>query len=89
VFTVDEASLGCSRDALIATLGADDIEARPVWKPMHLQKLYADCAMYGGSVAEDLFARGICLPSGSSLTDEEQERVVGVIARAARAGGAA
>ncbi|MCU0677371.1 MAG: aminotransferase class I/II-fold pyridoxal phosphate-dependent enzyme [Myxococcota bacterium] len=89
VFTVDEAALGCSRDAIIDALGKQDIEARPVWKPMHLQKLYGSCAMIGGAVAEDLFARGVCLPSGSSLTDDEQDRVVDTIARIARERGRA
>lgn len=92
VFTVDDSALGCSRDALIEALGKLDIEARPVWKPMHLQKLFASCAMYGGAMAEDSFARGICLPSGSSLTDDEQDRVIDAIARTARTtarGGAA
>jgi len=51
---------------------------------MHLQPLYAGCARYGGEVAEDLFRRGICLPSSSSLTEEDQQYVVGVIRRAAK-----
>ncbi len=89
VFTVDEAALGCSRDALIEALGRQDIEARPVWKPMHLQKLYGSCAMIGGEVAEDLFARGICLPSGSSLTDQEHDRVVDTVLATARQRGRA
>jgi pyridoxal phosphate-dependent aminotransferase EpsN len=89
VFTVDEVALGCSRDAIIDALGKQDIEARPVWKPMHLQKLYGSCAMIGGAVAEDLFTRGVCLPSGSSLTDDEQDRVVDTIAQIARERGRA
>lgn len=89
VFTVDEAALGCSRDAIIDALGKQDIEARPVWKPMHLQRLYRSCEMVGGAVAEDLFARGVCLPSGSSLTHDEQDRIVETIARTARKRGRA
>lgn len=89
VFTVDEFALGCSRDAIIDALGKQDIEARPVWKPMHLQKLYGSCAMIGGAVAEDLFTRGVCLPSGSSLTDDEHDRVVDTVARIARERGRA
>jgi pyridoxal phosphate-dependent aminotransferase EpsN len=73
-FLIDE-EFGCSRDALIGCLDAAGIESRPVWKPMHLQVLYASAERYGGSVAEDLFRRGICLPSSSSLTREEQTRV--------------
>src|ERR1035438_4101204 len=48
----------------------------PVWKPMHLQPLYAGCRCYRGSVAEDLFRRGICLPSSSSLSIEDQRYVI-------------
>jgi pyridoxal phosphate-dependent aminotransferase EpsN len=84
VFLVDEASFGCSRDAIIAALAKENIEARPVWKPMHLQPLFADAARYGGEVAEDLFRRGLCLPSSSSLTIEDQRRVSGVIRALAR-----
>ncbi len=83
-FLIDEGSLGCSRDAIIAALDKENIEARPVWKPMHLQPLFADAARYGGEVAEDLFRRGVCLPSSSSLTVEEQRRVIGVIRGLAR-----
>ena len=83
-FLVDEPALGCSRDAIIAALQKENIEARPVWKPMHLQPLFADAPRYGGEVAEDLFARGICLPSSSSLSAEEQRRVVGVVRGLAR-----
>jgi pyridoxal phosphate-dependent aminotransferase EpsN len=75
-FLIEEEEFGCSRDELIAALDAAGIESRPVWKPMHLQPLYAGCKRYGGEVAEDLFRRGICLPSSSSLTLEEQGRVI-------------
>ncbi|HWA74814.1 MAG TPA: aminotransferase class I/II-fold pyridoxal phosphate-dependent enzyme [Polyangiaceae bacterium] len=60
---------------VLETLAKDDIEARPVWKPMHLQPLYADCACYGGKVGERLFQAGLCLPSGSNLTDPERARI--------------
>jgi pyridoxal phosphate-dependent aminotransferase EpsN len=80
VFLVDEKCLGgVGRDALMDALARADIESRPVWKPMHLQALYGRVERYGGEVAEDLFRRGICLPSSSSMTAEEQARVVGVI----------
>lgn len=84
VFLVDEARLGCTRDALLDALAAEDIEARPVWKPMHLQKYFAGCESFGGDVAADLFRRGICLPSSSSLSDEDQQRVIDVVRRTAR-----
>lgn len=65
-------------------LAHENIEARPVWKPMHLQPVYRKCRTIGGEVAEDLFARGLCLPSGSSLTDEDQQRVIDAFLAACR-----
>ena len=76
-------TFGMDRDQLIARLNAADIESRPVWKPMHLQQFYQKCEKHGGLVAEDLFHRGICLPSSSNLTLEDQERVIGVVREAA------
>ena len=81
---IDEAAFGCSRDALIGALAEAGIESRPVWKPMHLQPLYAAARCYGGAVSEDLFRCGVCLPSSSSLTVAEQSRVIGQVRRAAR-----
>jgi pyridoxal phosphate-dependent aminotransferase EpsN len=81
---VDPAELGATRDDLLAALAAEDIEARPLWKPMHLQPLYAGCDRYGGEVAEELFARGLCLPSSSSLPADTQERIIEVVRAAAR-----
>ena len=71
-----------------ARSAAADIEARPLWKPMHLQPLYAACERYGGEVAADLFERGLCLPSSSSLAPEEQDRVDRRGPGVARRGGA-
>jgi pyridoxal phosphate-dependent aminotransferase EpsN len=85
-FLVDPREFGCSRDALIGALDQANVESRPVWKPMHLQPLYARCERYGGEVAEDLFRRGICLPSSSSLSLEEQLHVVNTVRGAAGAG---
>ena len=84
-FLVDEDLFGATRDELIAALDRANIEARPVWKPMHLQPLYRGAERFGGAVAEDLFARGICLPSSSSLTAADQERVVTAVRAACRA----
>jgi pyridoxal phosphate-dependent aminotransferase EpsN len=81
VFVVDEEVTGVSRDALIAALAAENIESRPVWKPMHIQPVFRDVECVGGEVAEDLFRRGICLPSSSSLTAEDQQRVITVVRR--------
>ncbi|MEM7435944.1 MAG: aminotransferase class I/II-fold pyridoxal phosphate-dependent enzyme [Myxococcota bacterium] len=73
---MDEARLGVGPEAVRQHLETEDIEARPVWKPMHLQPEYRGCHVVGGEVAADLFARGLCLPSGSNLTASEQQRVI-------------
>jgi pyridoxal phosphate-dependent aminotransferase EpsN len=78
-FLVDQAALGASRDDLVAALAARSIESRPLWRPMHLQPLYEACQRVGGEVAEDLSARGICLPSSSSLSPQDQHAVVEAI----------
>jgi len=75
-FLIDERKSGVSAPDLIHYLGAANVEARPVWKPMHTQPLYRRCERIGGGVAEDLNKRGICLPSSSSLTEEEQNFVI-------------
>lgn len=79
VALVDEAAAGVNRDELIDRLEEADIEARPAWKPMHLQPLFADAEVVGGTVAAGIFARGICLPSGSAMSDGDVDRVVSVI----------
>jgi len=80
---INESEFGCSRDELIHRLDTAGIESRPVWKPMHLQPLYSSLPRYRGEVAEDLFRRGICLPSSSSLSRSDQQRVISEIAQAA------
>lgn len=64
---------------LISSLESDEIESRPVWKPMHLQPVFSSYDFVGDRVAEDLFYRGICLPSDSKMTDEDLSRVVDII----------
>jgi pyridoxal phosphate-dependent aminotransferase EpsN len=78
-FLIDRDALGASRDEIIEALAQQNIEARPVWKPMHLQPLFCDAPVYGGSIAEDLFVRGLCLPSSSNMTLQEQERVITIV----------
>ena len=75
---VDPSQFGVDREAIRLALEAENIEARPVWKPMHLQPVFADCDRFGGEVAEDLFNRGLCLPSGSNLSEGDLARVVAV-----------
>jgi len=77
--TVDQEAMGASPDDIIRHLERQNIEARPVWKPMHQQPVFAGAAVVGGAVADDLFARGLCLPSSSSLTDAQLDRVVGAV----------
>jgi pyridoxal phosphate-dependent aminotransferase EpsN len=77
--TIDPAQFGADREAVRQALEAENIEARPVWKPMHLQPVFEGCQVIGGAVAEELFETGLCLPSGSSLTHSDLERIVSVI----------
>jgi pyridoxal phosphate-dependent aminotransferase EpsN len=83
-FLVDPGDAAATRDELLEALAAADVEARPVWKPMHLQPLYDRCDRVGGEVAERLFEHGICLPSSSSLAPGEQDRVIEVVRRVMR-----
>lgn len=77
VITLDPSVM--SPHELCKVLDAEDIEARPAWKPMHMQPAFAGSPVLGGSVAEDLFARGVCLPSGSGMKDEDLERVIAAV----------
>ncbi len=77
--TVDPASFGADREQIRLALEAEDIESRPVWKPMHLQPVFASSPIYGGDVSARLFERGLCLPSGSAMTDDDQDRVVSTL----------
>jgi len=81
--TLDPDKVRITPYALMDALEAENIEARPVWKPLHLQPLFEDCRFYPHAeddvVSERLFAEGLCLPSGSNMTVEEQERVIGIL----------
>ena len=79
VMVLDREIAGVSPDRLRLALDAANIEARPVWKPMHLQPVFRDALVVDEGVAETLFANGLCLPSGSALTDAEIDRVCDVI----------
>ncbi len=74
--TIDPEAAGTDRDTIRLALAEHDIESRPVWKPMHLQPVFAAYRAYLTGVSNDLFARGLCLPSGSSLTEDDQGRVI-------------
>jgi len=77
--TIDPALAGTDREKIRLALAEQNIEARPVWKPMHLQPIFAGTRCYGGAVAERLFEQGLCLPSGSNLTESDLQRVVDVV----------
>lgn len=67
------------RNALLDAFAAANIEARAVWKPMHLQPVFRNCKMYGGKTCEALFDRGVCLPSGTGLSARDLKRIDGVL----------
>ncbi|MCB0635764.1 MAG: DegT/DnrJ/EryC1/StrS family aminotransferase, partial [Lewinella sp.] len=73
------ANHGLTREAIRLALEADNIEARPLWKPMHLQPIFAGAPYFGGATAERLFDIGLCLPSGSNLTEEDFQRIFAVL----------
>lgn len=77
--TIDPEIFGANTEQIRIALAKQQIETRPVWKPLHLQPVFAECECIGGEVAEDLFARGLCLPSGSNLTDTDLKRVIDAI----------
>jgi len=77
--TVDPRDFGADREEIRLALEIDDIEARPVWKPMHMQPVFQGARIFGGPVAEELFEKGLCLPSGSAMTKSEVERVSGIV----------
>jgi dTDP-4-amino-4,6-dideoxygalactose transaminase len=74
--TVDPVAFGATREQIRQHLESRDIEARPVWKPMHLQPVFSGCRAVRGTVAAELFEVGLCLPSGSSLTDADRALIV-------------
>jgi dTDP-4-amino-4,6-dideoxygalactose transaminase len=83
---VDPSRFGATREQIRQHLEAHDIEARPLWKPMHLQPVFQACRSVGGNVAGELFDTGLCLPSGSSLTPRDREFVVETLRSTPRGG---
>lgn len=76
---VDPEKFGADYEALRQKFDAANIETRPLWKPMHMQPVYADAPFYGNGTSEKIFSQGLCLPSGSSLSDDDIARVVEVL----------
>ncbi len=84
VITVDPAQFGATREDIRLALEAENIESRPLWKPMHLQPVFRDCEVVGGAVSEALFRDGLCLPSGTAMSEDDLARVVGGVRSVAR-----
>lgn len=76
---VDPETTGKDREGLRHAFLEDNIESRPLWKPMHLQPVFETSPYYGGNVSEKLFDNGLCLPSGSNLSDDDRERIAKVV----------
>jgi len=86
VILVDPALFGADRESIRLALEAENIESRPVWKPMHMQPVFKGCAVRGGGVSEEIFENGLCLPSGTGLVASDQERIIEIIRRARGSG---
>jgi dTDP-4-amino-4,6-dideoxygalactose transaminase len=76
---VEPRLFGATRDDIRLALERENVESRPLWKPMHLQPVFSACRTRGGEVAAELFAKGLCLPSGSSLTASDIERIASIV----------
>ena len=85
VVQIDAEVFGATPEALRLALEAHDIEARPAWKPLHCQPVFVGCNTVGGNVAEQIFDHGLCLPSGSSISDHDIDRVIEVVRHTALA----
>jgi len=81
---IEPMAFGADRETVRRALAAAEIDARPLWKPMHTQPVFAGCEYVGGAVADELFDKGLSLPSGSTLTDDDLARITGVIHRCVR-----
>ena len=85
VLRIDPKTFGADRDGVMAALESQAIESRPVWKPMHLQPVFHGARHVGGALSEAIFADGLCLPSGSAMTDAEVDRVAEIVAAQCKA----
>ncbi len=79
IILITPEEFGTDKEYVRLALEKENIEARPTWKPMHLQPVFKGCSMRGGSICEDLFKRGLCLPSGTAMTNEDLNRVIEAI----------
>jgi len=76
--TINPSEFGATREDVRLALESENIEARPLWKPLHLQPIFKDCPYYGGMLSEGLFDKGLCLPSGSDLDRVDLKRIVDI-----------
>lgn len=76
---INPAKAGFTREDLRLALEKDNIESRPLWKPMHLQPVFDGCAFYGNGTSENLFVQGLCLPSGSNLVQADMDRIFKIV----------
>ena len=86
VLQIDPEEFGATGEEVRLALESSDIEARPVWKPMHLQPVFASARRVGGAVAEGIFEKGLCLPSGTRMTERDLDRVIGTVVECGRQG---
>lgn len=77
--TVDPSEFGRDRTHILEALQMNNIESRPIWMPMHMQPVFSEFDSFGGDIAKNLFERSLCLPSGSSLTENDLERICSII----------
>ncbi len=84
VIQIDQARFGCGPNEIRERLEKENIESRPVWKPMHMQPVFAKNRMIGGAVSEHVFQNGLCLPSGSAMKDEDIHRICALIRQMAQ-----
>ncbi len=78
---IDPEKTGISCWDLQTECEKENIETRPLWKPMHMQPVFSSCPSYVNGVSSSLFSQGLCLPSGSNMTDEDRERILDVITK--------
>jgi pyridoxal phosphate-dependent aminotransferase EpsN len=76
---VDPAAFGADREQLRLALEEADIQSRPTWKPLHLQPVFEGVTTLGGPVCAGVFDRGLCLPTGSALSEADQSRIIDII----------
>lgn len=81
VIRIDPRRFGADREKIRLTLEAENIESRPVWKPLHQQPALSHLRMFGGSVSDQLFSEGLCLPSGTAMTDGDLDRICALICK--------